>query len=87
MGTYNGWANRETWLVNAWMGDNLVQVAQDLTEAVGRGIPGPEVKGLVLEDIEQKLVAAGLLVDLLHTTLNRVDWEAIAAHVNDEAEG
>jgi len=26
---YNGWANRETWLVNVWLGDYFSEVALD----------------------------------------------------------
>lgn len=29
MATYNGWANRETWLVNCWLGDYFYDLAYE----------------------------------------------------------
>ena len=32
MADYNGWTNKETWLVNLWLGDYLQQELEDVNE-------------------------------------------------------
>ena len=64
--TYNGWKNRETWLVNIWYGDNWtcredVDLTQDL-----------------LEEMVDKL-GNGILQDMLD--LDCIDWESLRDHV------
>lgn len=42
--TYNGWRNRETWLVNLWYGDSLIDIdhvrelLEEMVENLGNGI-------------------------------------------------
>jgi hypothetical protein len=42
--TYNGWRNRETWLVNLWYGDACIdidhvrEILEEMVENLGNGI-------------------------------------------------
>lgn len=44
MATYNGWKNRETWLVNLWYGDvgididQVREILEEMVENLGNGI-------------------------------------------------
>ena len=82
---YNGMHNRETWLVNAWMGDYLVELARERIQAGGEGISAVEIQSLIEDEINQKLANAGLLVDLLNTSMHRVNWVELADFVNSQA--
>jgi len=69
----NGWANKETWLVNEWMGDAFYQAAkggQEITEDFIRLEVGYEMDGLQSH--------ASLLSDLLTHVLQRVDYRQLA---------
>ena len=69
--TYNGWKNRETWLVNVWYGDNWtcrddVHLTQYLLE----------------EQVED--LGNGILQDMID--LNCIDWETLREHAHTEDE-
>ena len=72
--TYNGWTNRETWLVNLWL-DQYIS---------GQVYNGEEVTGHVLECYVDSLMdsvewqSLGLFKDLITCALDKVDWEEIA---------
>lgn len=72
--TYNGWTNRETWLVNLWLTNEryLYDCARGCHSA-------EEIKDLVEELIEDagETTRIGLIADLLNTALARVDWYEI----------
>jgi hypothetical protein len=84
---YNGWANRETWLVHLWLTNdkgtladvtNLVRWAEDPREAVGALID--YVDQLCFGDECQ----ASLANDLLRSALGSVDWrEIVTAFLED----
>lgn len=42
MNDYNGWANKQTWLTNLWLGDSM-QGCQDINPEL--------IRGLVLEQL------------------------------------
>jgi hypothetical protein len=68
---YNGWANRETWLINVWLGDIISGDGQQWDAGT-------------LEEWVEEFVDApteGLLADLCG--LWRVDWHELAEHFND----
>lgn len=84
---YNGWTNRETWLVNLWYGDALV----DLVEENGSPIDENEAEEWVRYVAEECEVLSqppvnGLLSDFLEQCWREVDWNDIAQSVNDAAE-
>jgi len=43
--TYNGWTNRETWVINLWMGDYFQEVSDD----------GQHLMAEVMEEVEEAL--------------------------------
>ena len=82
--TYNGWKNKETWLVNLWLGDMLAHDQED-----GEEITEDYVRSMV----EEMASAAGedgmngLITDLLNCALGEIDYREIASHYQDTLEG
>ena len=72
--TYNGWYNRETWLINVWLGDVL--------SGDGQRWDADTLQEWVEEFIEAP--TEGILADLCG--IHRVDWEELAQHFNDVEE-
>ena len=79
---YNGWSNRETWLVNMWLTndrcyyDELCEIIKnfDLDEQA------EELERYVrfITDTDNSI---GIVGDLLNTSLGRTDWvEVVAAN-------
>lgn len=77
---YNGWTNRETWIVNLWLTNDesyytdLMAIAKDFDSTCAQA---EEIERYVhwLIDTGEP---AGLVSDLLSTSLGRVDWYEIA---------
>jgi hypothetical protein len=75
--TYNGWANRETWLVSLWLNND-----SGLYEILGEAISGDEskfdrsewLKSEILEEMYDIPLENSLWIDLLSTSLARVNW-------------
>jgi hypothetical protein len=73
---YNGWTNHETWLVNLWVGGDMVELAQD-----GQELDGVYVQECVLDilcDMESRTVEGGFASDLIRSALKHVNWQEIA---------
>lgn len=85
MTDYNGWKNKETWLVNLWLGDLFADYQEDGLEVT------PEfVQHCVEEAIgnfDGKSVENGFLIDMLNCALGEIDYREIAAYYQDTAEG
>ena len=82
---YNGWKNKETWLVNLWLGDELAMILGD-----GYSIGPDAVKELVqsaISDIDGKSVENGFLIDMLNCALGEIDYREIASHYQDTLGG
>lgn len=83
--TYNGWRNRETWIVGLWLGneEHLYRAMMDII----REIPNPYMREDALRElINDEIQAEGFTFDLVNTALNRVDWQAIIeGHADAEA--
>ena len=76
--SYNGWTNKETWLVNLWLGDYFAELQEE-----GETI-SPE---LIQENVEEWLSYAqgndpesGFLVDLLNCALGEINYHELAKH-------
>lgn len=65
MSGYNGWSNRETWLVNLWFGDNW-ETAEDV-----------EMCEEYIDDEIAKL--PGWIQDFIDT--HAIDWEELKDNV------
>jgi hypothetical protein len=67
--TYNGWKNRETWLVNLWYGDTW-----DCVEDV-------RITEILLDEKYEDL-GNGIMRDMIDW--QAIDWEQLRSHVADQ---
>jgi len=72
----NGWKNKETWLVNLWLGDSFVEQAED-----GQKI----TEGFIRETVEYLVDSTGhgcdpMVRDLLNCALSEIDYRELAKH-------
>lgn len=82
MADYNGWTNKETWLVNLWLGANLEVDQESSIE-----ITADYIEELVEFLLEYDIMQHGFVRDLLNCALGEVNYDEIAAHyVRAEAE-
>ena len=74
--TYNGWSNRETWMVNLWMTNeecyyyklcDILKCYETVSEQAER------LEGYV-RFIVESVASQGLAGDMLTSSLGRVDW-------------
>lgn len=87
---YNGWTNRETWLVNLWIDNEPV-----LSECVANdAVNYPEIYELTaqIKDQVEAFVfcnseTSGLAADLISHSLAVVNWREIAEHKFNEVRG
>ena len=85
MTDYNGWKNKETWLVNLWLGDTFAVMQED-----GHQISVGLIESVVQEcigDIDGKSVENGFLIDMLNCALGEIDYRELAANYADTLEG
>jgi hypothetical protein len=76
MSDYNGWTNKETWLVNVWLGDYLAECAED-----GQIVNADFIREMV-EELAAEVDAgqAGLIADFIGTCLGEVSYFELAQH-------
>lgn len=74
---YNGWKNKETWLVNLWLGDSLAMYQED-----GFTIDAAFVEQMVDEMVDEEV--SGLISDLLNCALYEIDYDEIAEHYESQ---
>jgi|TARA_Y100001951_G_C11138991_1_gene182512 hypothetical protein len=83
--TYNGWANRETWLVNLWLTNEpntektLIEIAESNSELYEKS---DQLKDFVYtlcmgENSEINGTASSLVCDLVTNSLDSVDYREI----------
>lgn len=83
--TYNGWTNRETWLVNLWYGDDLASILSEDGRTDIDPNEAEEWVRYVAEECEMlsQPPKAGLLSDFLESCWSAVDWEEIAEALSE----
>jgi hypothetical protein len=69
---YNGWTNRETWVINLWMGDYFQQVAND-----GEHLLADYIEETIWGMLEESEVPP-MFQDLID--LGVVNWQELADH-------
>jgi hypothetical protein len=82
---YNGWKNKETWLVNLWLGDTFADMQEE-----GHRITADLIESMVQEfigDIDGKSVENGFLIDMLNCALGEIDYRELAANYADDMVG
>ncbi len=80
--SYNGWTNRETWLVNIWFGDNFAMDADDGAEITADYIR--ETVENYVDEIIGRGDGSGFVRDMLD--LGSIDYDELAAHYATEPE-
>jgi len=86
--TYNGWKNKETWLVNIWYMDSMPDYFADIDHNIEKYHVEPNeleeaVKYMTAEYEALTSLPAGLLSDFINTCWGEVDWHSLADHLND----
>lgn len=89
MENYNGWTNRETWLVPLWFEDGL----DDIVENISADSRDAWIRSAseALEEYFTECVSdflgaheTGIMADLLVGAVARINWYEIAEHMADE---
>ena len=74
---YNGWTNRETWVINLWLGEYFQDVAND-----GQHLMADYIESTVWDMFEEANIP-DMFKDMID--LNAVDWRELEQHyVTDE---
>ena len=83
MTQYNGWTNKETWLVNIWYMPEMPQYFADMEQYE---VEPSELKDAVMYIAEEcealSQLPPGLLSDFINTCWAEVNWNELAEHLN-----
>ncbi len=82
---YNGWKNKETWLVNIWYMDAMPEYFAEMEQFA---VDASELEGAVTYICEESetlsQLPVGLLSDFIRDSWGEVDWHDLAKHLNFE---
>ena len=88
--TYNGWTNKETWLVNVWLHNDYdlhKYYLGRLNDSYGGFISDiiHELQEIVYDIVrEDRPATNGLAYDLLQSSLNVINYKELAEHYIEE---
>ncbi len=78
--SYNGWTNKETWLVTLWIGDSLTMDQED-----GIKIDAAYIEQVVEYRIEDSGSRVnGFVGDILNCALCEIDYDELASHYEED---
>lgn len=82
--TYNGWRNKETWLVNLWIGDVITGIVEDS----GESVDAEWIESFVDEIVESYGIdlESGFMWYMLQCALGEIDYGELAEHFKSEAD-
>ena len=81
---YNGWKNKETWLVNVWYMDSMPEYFAEMDQYhVSQDELEDTVKYIAEECEALSRLPAGLLFDFITNSWYEVDWATLAGRLND----
>lgn len=82
--TYNGWKNKETWLVNIWYMDEMPNHFKYVEQYHVEPNELEEAVQYISEECEAlSSLPAGLLSDFISTCWSEVDWHSLVDHLNE----
>jgi len=86
MASYEGWKNKETWLVDVWYMDHLPEYFTSMEQYHVQPHEVEEAVTCMVEDESVVLcqLPSGLLSDFIETCWREVDWWAITDWLNDK---
>lgn len=89
--SYNGWTNKETWLVNLWLGD-YIQESLAESDCRDKYDAAAWIRDLVEEfcdSLNGNSVESGFLVDIFNCAFGEINWRELAefylAEIESEA--
>lgn len=76
---YNGWSNRETWVVNLWLTNNerYYDTLQSIIKLNEADEQAAELERWLHDDLDWLDMGASMWGDLLSASLGRVNWYEI----------
>lgn len=81
---YNGWTNRETWLVNLWYMDHMPEYFAEMDQYKVEADELEEAVRNIAEESEAlSQLTYGLLADFISTCWGEVNWFELADHLNE----
>ena len=84
MSDYNGWTNRETWLVNLWYMDDMPEYFAEIDQYYVEPNELEEALTYMCEESElMSQIPCGLVADFLSGCWSRVNWHELADHLNE----
>ena len=80
---YNGWKNKETWLVNVWYMDYMPEYFAEMEQYHVEANELEETVTYICEESEAlSSLPVGLLSDFIRDSFSVVDWHSLADHLN-----
>lgn len=84
---FNGWTNKETWLVNVWYMDSLPEYFADMDQFHVESCELEETIRYIAEECEAlSQLPAGLLSDFINDAWHEVNWHELADALNETLE-
>ena len=85
MADYNGWKNKETWLVNVWYMDEMPRYFAEMEQYHVEPSELDEAVHYIAEECEAlSQLPPGLLSDFISTCWAEVDWHELSEALNKD---